>query len=50
MLRDGDLVLLDAERNAISQWQWQELFSHERWLQEMQTFRLAITPQGAKKV
>lgn len=50
LLNEGDVVLLDSEGAEVPRWKWRQLFSTDNVQEDLRTFRLRITPHGAKKV
>jgi hypothetical protein len=50
LLNEGDVVLLDSKGAEVPRWRWRQLFSIDDAQENLRTFRLRITPHGAKKV
>jgi dihydroxyacid dehydratase/phosphogluconate dehydratase len=46
----GDVLLLDAEDNAVPKWRWREIFAPSSEIEQLGHFRLRLTSQGAKRI
>ena len=49
LLLCGDVLLLDAEDNAVPKWQWRKIFGIYDSGQHGH-YRLRLTPQGARRI
>jgi dihydroxyacid dehydratase/phosphogluconate dehydratase len=50
LLSSGDVVLLDANDNAVPEWRCKEIFTYRFDTEQLDNFRVRVTPQGAKRV
>lgn len=50
LLACGDVLLLEANGNAIPSWRWREVFETGSDAEQLGQFQLRVTPQGAKKI
>ncbi|HMH00571.1 MAG TPA: hypothetical protein VK555_04110 [Terriglobales bacterium] len=50
LLSCGDVVLMTTEGVEVPPWRWRKLFSDRIVFQQLENFRLRITPQGAGKI
>jgi len=50
LLSCGDVVLLDANGNAVPTRRWREIFPDGSDTEQLEHFRVRVTPQGAKKI
>jgi hypothetical protein len=50
LLSCGDVVLLDADGNALPEWRWKQVFALSSEAAPLGHFRLRVTPQGAKRI
>ena len=50
LLSCGDVLLLDGDGNTVPEWRRREIFAPGAQTEQLEQFRLRVTPQGAKRV
>ena len=50
LLACGDVFLLKSDGTEIPNWQWRDIFSAGRAIEQLEHLRLTISPQGAKRI
>jgi len=46
----GDVTLSTADGREVPKWQWRQLFDEHRVFEQLDNLKLAITPQGGKRI
>lgn len=50
LLSCGDVLLLDGDGSAVPEWRWREIFAPGARTEQLEQYRLRITPQGARRI
>ncbi len=50
LLSCGDVILSTADGSQVPKWQWRHLFDEHGVFDQLDNFKLAITPQGGKRI